>query len=110
MVANVSGRFLASIHLDEINSSGHKNSVMDVHKVRPMALSIVDKGVWYGFVITKCDEDFISPGESLDIELAFINSDEAESVFNQKTSILFGDGVVTNGVIMLTGVRGRDQI
>lgn len=67
-----------------------------------MVFSFKNNGLWFGFVITRCDDDLLAPGSKSLVEMTFINSSDAELVFPLNSSLLFGDGVVSKGVIMLT--------
>ena len=105
--AIIGSRFNVVISLDEINSSGHRNSDMDFSKSRPMALSLKDNGVWYGFIVTRCESDRLRPGEKISAEIAFLNGDDAHVAFPLGSSALFGDGVMSKGVISIVEHVGR---
>ena len=89
------------MNLDAFSSSGAPNAPMDLMNSRPMALSMKDRNLWYGFIVTKCDSEIINPGQSVSLEVAFLNIEEARAAFPLKSSFLFGDGVSSKGVALL---------
>lgn len=96
-------QFIANITFDTADSVGKENTKINLSTIRPMAFSLKNNGLWYGFVITRFDADHLTPGEKSQIEMTFLNSHEAELAFPLNSSILFGDGEVSKGVIILTG-------
>jgi hypothetical protein len=101
MIDHPKGHFRALLHLDECSSDGARNNDFNLDRARLMALAIRDNCVWYGFVISRCGESKLRAGETVLVEVTFLNGSEAELVFNLKSSIIFGDGVNSKGTVTL---------
>lgn len=104
----IKNQFDAVIHLDTIDSSGALCGEINFSHARLMALSVREKDLWYGFVITESRVDILNPGGSAVVTIAFLNELGAGSVFPLNASILFGDGVNSRGYVVLTGHRLLD--
>jgi len=74
---------------------------MQADSARPLALSMDREHTWYTFVINDETVDKISPGEQVTCSVSFVNAPDAEKAFHPNTSILFGDGVATRGVMRI---------
>lgn len=74
---------------------------MRQNNARPMALSRRGGELWYGFVINDSTIDVILPGETVTCVVSFLNHEDAQHAFPRGSSILFGDGVSTRGVLRL---------
>lgn len=101
----IKNQFDAVIHLDTVDSSGALCGVVNFSHARLMALSVREKDLWYGFVVTESKVDTLNPGESAVVTIAFLNELGASSVFPLNASILFGDGINSKGFIVLTSYR-----
>lgn len=91
----------AEIHLDLVDSNGGSNPEMNRENARPMAVSLRNGEMWYGFVINDSTVDVIEPGRSAICRISFLNHEGAKEVFQCGSSILFGDGSVTRGVLRI---------
>jgi hypothetical protein len=89
------------ISLDRVDSSGAQTSPLNLDALRLMAYSIKDRGVWYGFVVTASKFDQLNSGEKTVSEISFINGDDARFTFITGSSVLFGDGVRSKGVMSI---------
>lgn len=101
----IKNQFDAVIHLDAVDSSGALCGSINFSHARLMALSVREKDLWYGFVITESRADTLNPNESAVVTIAFFNELGARSVFPLNASILFGDGINSRGFIVLTDHR-----
>lgn len=92
-------RLRAIIHLDLVDSAGGVVVAMDEVVSHPMAVSLAKELVWYGFVLNDEVVNSISPGCSACCDISFLNDAEARNTFAPGASFLFGDGLVTKGVM-----------
>jgi len=90
----------AEIHLDVLDSSGGPVRTVMPKIWRPLAISHL-QDLAYGFVINDSTIESILPGETVTCTVSFINHEDAQHVFPRGEPILFGDGVVTRGVLKL---------
>ncbi|OEY99813.1 hypothetical protein BIY45_14845 [Stenotrophomonas sp. BIIR7] len=83
------------------DSSGEPVPVMLQKYWRPMALSRRGSELWFGFVINDSSVESISPGQTVQCTVSFLNHEDAQHIFPAGASILFGDGIITKGVLKL---------
>lgn len=91
----------ADLTLDLFDSDGKPSKPIIVASSRMMALSLKAGGVWCGFVVCEAADARIVPGCTARVKLAFLDADSARSTLPSNASILFGDGVVSLGVLLL---------
>ena len=92
----------AELRLDLVDSCGHTVRSINVASARLMALSLREKSMWYGFVITESDTSVLAPGTTKAVRIAFLDDIGARHALPVCASILFGDGVCAWGVLVLS--------
>lgn len=100
---NQSNRLDAVITVDEVDSNGRLGRPLPVATARPVAFSVKEK-TWYGFAIRHADVEIIEAGSSAFVSIEFLDSVGATSALPRGCPILFGDGVISRGTLVL-----RDQ-
>lgn len=92
---------VADLTLDLFDSNGKPSSPIIVASSRMMALSLKAGGMWFGFVVREARDARITPGSTARVKLAFLDPEGARNALPNNASILFGDGVVSRGVLTL---------
>lgn len=95
--------FHAELTLDQFDSDGQACSPIVISKRRLMALSLKKNSTWFGFVIREADGDEIFPNSVVSVVLDFLDADGASTAFPDGASILFGNGIVSFGFMLLRG-------
>lgn len=85
--------------LDQVDSEGREGRPIHVQSERLMALSLRVKSTWFGFILKGVDTSIINPGQSVHVDAVFLDDVGAREAFPLNTSILFGDGVSSRGVL-----------
>ena len=93
--------FFADLTLDQFDSDGRACSSIVISKRRLMALSLKKNSTWYGFVIREADRDEIFPNSMASVEIDFLDTNGASAAFSNGASILFGNGIVSFGFMIL---------
>lgn len=89
--------------LDLIDSEGKPSNPIIVTYSRLMALRLKagEPGLWYGFIVSEALVSEIVPGCTARVKLAFLDNDGAMAAFPNNASVLFGDGVASQGVLVI---------
>lgn len=91
----------AELRLDVVDSSGNPTFEMRPADARPMAVSVRKNNPWFSFCINDTTVAAVLPGTAVTCNISFINHVDAMGEFPRGASVLFGDGVVTKGVLRL---------
>lgn len=103
MSGKIEPQAMAVLRLDATDSLGAPTVPIQVFPARLMALSLQPKPLWFGFVVTESPR--ITPGTVTRVPITFLDEEGARKVFHAGSSILFGDGVRTRGVLVIDEYR-----
>jgi hypothetical protein len=101
MSSKIAPQAVAVLRLDLNDSSGTPTDPIHAFPARLMALSLGPQPLWLGFVVTDEPMSPIGPGMNARVQIAFLDEESARKTFRVGSSILFGDGVITRGVLLI---------
>lgn len=100
MSSKIKPQARAVLRLDVTDSSGASTAPIEVFPARLMALSLHPQPLWFGFVVTESSSP-ITSGTIARVPIAFLDEESARKMFHPGSSVLFGDGVRTRGVLVI---------